>query len=332
MRRLGLALILAALWPTPTRGVEHSVNIDAAFVPPRALLGTPFGLHVTITNRGTTPIQVPSERHLVLAMRWNIPATNGVLPPHGGVASTARVVPEPLGPGQTKLYALYPPDSPFFLPRLCQPGKYRFSLVVDMKPWLGEGAGWSAISPEADVEVVEPIGEDKAAYDYLLSPLSEGPPEPCPAEFAVTTRLRGELPQKFPTSTYAAYVIRRFTSEGLSWSSNGAIADSLKNGPAGITRNIPCPPSISPCVQLSEIGGLQALDWTAAWIDMVLRAHPDIWFADELRLRLALDEIAAGKVSLGASDLENLSASARPDIAEKAGQLLTLVKRKGLVK
>jgi len=181
-----------------------------------------------------------------------------------------------------------------------------------------------------------PTGEDEAAYGYLLSPLSNATPEPCPAECTFTAGLAVEFLQKFPASTYAAYVVRDLTvSKGLAQVDPARLATLLGGGLRGVARSIPCPPAAG-CDPNLRLNGQnrpeQAIDWTARWIDIVLKAHPDIWFADELRLRLALDEIAAGKSSLGASNLENLSRTAPPDIAASANRLLTLVKEKGLAK
>ncbi len=234
-------------------------------------------------------------------------------------------------------YYVVGPETPTVLPAdwrlrfqapLCvdQVGSYKVKFVArEQGPFIDrltkkEFEIWSGEvdSQEVTISIVEPTGVDREAYDRF-----EGQPMRAP-----------ELLREFPTSTYAAYAIRGFTSEGLSRSENAAIADSLKNGAAGISRCIPCPPSVSPCVQPGnlETRGTKALDWTAEWIDLVLKAHSDLWFADELRLRLALDEIASGKSSLGASDLGNLSKTGRPEIAEKAGQLLLLVRQRSLVK
>ena len=336
MRKLGLVVVVAALLPIPMNAAQRSVDLAVAFIPARAPLGTPFGLRVTITNGGTTTIQVPTARHLVMAMQWDLPPGAGALPPRGGPASTAVATTEPLAPGQSKPYELYPPESTAYLPRLCKAGKYQFKLVVDMKPGLSEGAALSAVSAEADVEVVEPTGEDRAAYEYLLSPLSNAPPEPCPAECTFSTGLAAGLLQKFPASTYAAYVVRDLTvSKGLAQVDPARLATLLGGGLRAVARSIPCPPGAGCDANLRPDGQNrpeQAIDWSARWIDIVLKAHPDVWFADELRLRLALDEIAAGRSSLGASDLENLSKTAHPDIADKAGKLLALVKEDGSIK
>jgi hypothetical protein len=170
------------------------------------------------------------------------------------------------------------------------------------------------------ITITAPSGIDREAYDALGgNPMAE------------PRRLRAE----FPTSTYAAYHVWRVTgAQGLARSEPSAVIAQTSRGLWGVVRWVACPPNAG-CRPGDEPSGQvppqQALEWTARWIDIVLKAHPDIWFADDLRLRLALDEIIAGKTALGTAALESLAKSGRPDIAAKAGELLTLARQQHLV-
>jgi hypothetical protein len=181
--------------------------------------------------------------------------------------------------------------------------------------WHGEVA-----SPEVTIDITEPQGVDREAYDH----------------FGGRPMGAAELLREFPTSTYAAYAIwDKSRGKGAAATDPEIIANSLRRNLDSGGRYIPCPPGggCDPAHELDrQTPPVQAREWSARWIDIVLKAHPDIWFADELRLGLALDEFAAGKPALGASDLQNLAKNARPDIAEKAGQILAFAKQNGVVK
>ena len=79
------------------------------------------------------------------------------------------------------------------------------------------------------------------------------------------------------------------------------------------------------------MGGRDLIDWRAKWIGIVLKNHPDIWYADHLKLRLAIDQIAMKNYQAGESDLDKLSREAMPEVAERAKVYLSLMKQKGWV-
>ena len=184
----------------------------------------------------------------------------------------------------------------------------------------GEFAAWTGRveSPEVTVRVTEPTGIDREAYDAL-----GGKP------MADPRRLLAE----FPTSTYAGHVIWGMTgAKGAGRSQAADLARALASGLRGVVRSMVCPPSVCPGgLRGVEVHAEQAIEWSRYWIDVAVAAHPDIWFADDLRLRLALDEIITGKTTLGAAALESLAKSGRPDIGAKAGELLALARQQHLV-
>lgn len=184
----------------------------------------------------------------------------------------------------------------------------------------GEFSAWTGRveSAEVSIRVTDPVGIDREVYDALA-----GDP------MADPRRLRAE----FPTSTYAAYHVWKMTgAQGLARSEPAAVIAQTSRGMWGVTRWIACPPSVCPGEpRVVEVSAERAIEWSRYWIEIVLKAHPDIWFADDLRLRLALDEIIAGKIALGAAALESLAKTGRPDMSAKAGELLALARQQHLV-
>jgi hypothetical protein len=345
MRWVSLVLAVAATTLlSPVDSSAGKVSLVLTVANRTVLLGEPVGVTMTLANGSGTSLKLPfvpggdvlgpwsdvpsvlvgspgraprygllKGRQVTANFAWRM-AEDGAIqaPPGGSITVYATLeLPPPLAttPGQYNVYASYVAQGKALAQEQLE-GRPPSYTCVDC--WKGEVS-----SSVTAITLSAPEGVDSEAYDRF-----GGQPMRAP-----------ELLRDFPTSTYAAYVIRDFTSRGLSGSANDAIVDEFKDGAAGVLRDIPCPPSVSPCVQHDtlETRGVKALDWTAEWIDLVLKTHPDIWFADEMRLRLALDEFIAGKSALGASDLENLAKNAQPYVAEKAGQILALLKQKGIV-
>jgi hypothetical protein len=319
--------VLAAVLMVPSHVQAGQVALSLELRPTTVILGEPLGFKVEWRNGTDAPVSLSTCDTQEGFRRWLVVRRPDGALEHGRWESRAMPM-HPLAPGAT---ATFVDDLQGSEPSLfATPGRYQVwaEHVSAGRVYMeGQIAGqplkywdyWKGRveSNVCDLEVREPTGVDREAYDRF-----GGQPMRAP-----------ELLRDFPTSTYTAYVIRDFTSRGLSGSANDAIVDEFKDGAAGVLRDIPCPPSVSPCVQHDtlETRGVKALDWTAEWIDLVLKTHPDIWFADEMRLRLALDEFIAGKSALGASDLENLAKNARPEIAEKASEILALLKQKEVV-
>jgi hypothetical protein len=71
--------------------------------------------------------------------------------------------------------------------------------------------------------------------------------------------------------------------------------------------------------------------WRDRWFASVLKDHPDIWFADDLRFNLALDHYLLGDKAGCEAALEELAASRRPYVAAKVEQLLEAMREKGML-
>ena len=178
--------------------------------------------------------------------------------------------------------------------------------------WKGEAEGAPVL-----IRVEAPSGVDAEAYKAL-----KGDPLAHPQD----------LLAKFPTSTYAAYVVYEASgAKGLMASDPTYVAQSIAEGSFLNPGSVP-----DDTGQWKD--GWQSLTmegvlkWREKWFGIILKNHPDIWFADELRLKKAVDQIALKNYQAGAADLEQLCATAKPDVAEKARQYLGLIKQKGWIK
>ena len=67
------------------------------------------------------------------------------------------------------------------------------------------------------------------------------------------------------------------------------------------------------------------------WLNTVLRNHPEIWFADEIRFKLAIDRYRLGESESSVAELEDLAEHGKPYVATKAGDLLSAMKAKGML-
>ena len=128
--------------------------------------------------------------------------------------------------------------------------------------------------------------------------------------------------QKYPTSTYAAYVIYQSSgAKGLMASEPANIAKAITCGGINYPESVP-----------DDTGkwkdGWQTLTaenypkWRDKWFDIVLKNHPEIWFADALRLRKAVEDYSHKKTENLLTDIETLSKTGSPEVAKKAQEIL----------
>ena len=146
-------------------------------------------------------------------------------------------------------------------------------------------------------------------------------------------RRHEELLRSFPTSTYSAYVVRNLFSRGWTDVETGRITRLLSRGFAVETGGLaPCDTQARPTAQPeTRLAGRLYVECRDNWLNLVLQNHPNIWFADELRFRMALDRYLLGDKDGCAAGLEDLAKHGKPYVASKAGELLAAMKAKGML-
>ncbi len=189
------------------------------------------------------------------------------------------------------------------------------ATITNTEVWVG-----SFESDTVVVTAVEPEGIDREAYEVF------GP------GIVFDTRLHGELLRRFPTSTYAAYVVWKRFVKGWGGMDAGLVVTTLGRPYPFRTELLPCDRDGRP------VGGTETrfepegiFRCRAGWMELVLKHHPDAWFADEIRLRLALDRYRLGDPVVCAAGLEELAENGRTDVAAKARDLLSAMRAKGML-
>ncbi len=208
---------------------------------------------------------------------------------------------------------------------LSQPGHYNVwaeleSTGVSAEPTVSPNPPrydyfWKghAISNACSIDILAPTGVDAAAYQAF-----KGNPLAHPVD----------LLKRFPTSTYAAYVVYG-VMHGFAGGDQPMFLRSIETG-SYLSNSYPDDTGKSKDGWRS-LSGEQAAQWWVKWINIILSNHPDIWFADRLRLKRAVDQVALKNYQVGAADLQTLSQQANPDVAQKAQAILGEMKQKGWI-
>lgn len=216
---------------------------------------------------------------------------------------------------------------------VCVPGAGTYTIeavVGETRDSFGNTKGerfvvWtgSVFSPRVTVEVTEPEGIDREAYDAF-----DGDP------MGSSQRHKGyaDLLRNFPSSTYAAYVIWAKYAKDLAGAETERTVQGLAK-PFPLTRVLaPCDATGAPTG-----GGESRLDPTTffrcqdAWMNLVLTNHPNIWFADEIRLKMALNRYRLGDKGGCAASLEDLAEHGQPCVASKAAEFLAAMRAAGML-
>lgn len=172
-----------------------------------------------------------------------------------------------------------------------------------------------------------PRGIDKEAYEaFGHDPLAD-------------SERYGELLRRFPTSTYVAYAVwkqwgRVRIPEWKTEEDRDATLKWLATNPDDeyLTWRLPCAAEGEPNAALeSRLGARRALMCRDDWLTRVLQEHPRIWFADEVRLRIALDHYRLGERDSGVRAIRDLAQHGRPYVAAKAAELLAALQAKGML-
>jgi hypothetical protein len=318
--------------------VFAEVEVSLIVAPHRQILGTPYRVTIEVANLGKETVEVIWPRHMALVLQdpsyWVFPGDRGVRPPSGGLSAAVTIAYEEVPPGGRLVYILESDLQVASLPRFCTPGKHRIGIRVPVHLIDGEeviGEAW------ADVEVDVPTDADARAYSFLYGcDAEEG--EECTCSRRMTGIPHGkasaDLLQHFPTSTYAAYLIWKDLVRGISSGQNsvGVLLKDLGTSIESQSNSVPCDiPEWCDDNGWMSMQGIVFVRWRAKWFERVLEHHPDIWFADEIRLKLALDEYLLGDKTACQTGLEELADHGRPYVAMKAGELLRAMQSKNML-
>ncbi len=317
--RIRSFLVAAAI---ATQGIivlaGEPITVTVVASPDRIPLGVNAELTVRLANVAGTPVPVGFNRPPLAVSIESQAAASTYCPfcrARWGIVR--RLLPE----GWRHVESLAVP--------LPTPGFYTLRAVlkhhwnINEKPAEYPDLWWGhAVSGPVKVEVYAPEGVDKQAHEaFGLDPLG-------------STLLYRELLRRFPTSTYAAYVVRRRTHPGTSPPQPDVALYAMERGLSSFGPTpLPCvTPESAACKDLGfPPPPAEGARRQAAWLDLVLRSHPGIWFADELRFKRAYAAFFLGDKDGCEAGLEDLAQHGKPYVASKARELLAAMKAKGML-
>ena len=208
------------------------------------------------------------------------------------------------------------------------PGEYTVQFGIESHgPYRNEnGKEYSAWEGDVSTPILKIVvraleGVDREVYetykDYLY--------------YSMTGQRLSELLQRFPTSTYAAYVIWQIHAKGWAGGKLDGILAFLNSGLKYERGLLPCSLDGKVADHETRLDGVAHIRCRDNWLQLVLKNHPDIWFAEEIQLRLATDAYLLQDKAACAAGLEALSEHAKPYVAEKARALLEAMQSKNML-
>jgi len=319
-----LIILLLTLLPGIGRADSPPFQVEMLGAPSELVLGLKIPLTINSLCVASDPVVADvwqQALHLRVVdpdgkrMRWPCE------PLHGEASSVSKLGPIPPG---TELER-----EEWFCPT--KPGRYRLTGVLSaskVEPTAKDQRVWSGLaqSTEVLVDVVPPQGVDLEAYKaYDGDPLATWTRAQHPDRY-------GELLRRFPTSTYTAYVVWYLSARGVDRGTADSYLITIQEPLYRFGNSVPCD-GTAPCTKHGwmSLSGSQFLEWRDGWFETVLKHHPDLWFADEIRLRLALDRYVVGDKEDSIARLENLAQHGGHGIASKASELLAALKEKGML-
>jgi hypothetical protein len=276
------------------------------------------GFTVSLDIRRSDGKPLPLPPYVGPDAKWSDNFQLETIPAGWKQAKTLDAVPLPVESCELVIQVVLASHGPYF--------HYDKGEKLPVEAWSGE-----VKSEEAHIQIVEPSGVDKAAYDYFKgSPLSK--PQ--------------DLLAKFPASTYAAYAFAQqfgypVSVPPLDKERMCRYLDKLqKDGRAELqdtTRHIATGPDGK---ELRDARGkpvpLTQGEWLKQTIDLADRissTHPELPVSEWIRSQIiASYYIQLLEFEKAASVLDALKKSAAdPIIRENSGQLLGLLADRGLI-
>ena len=311
----GLFLTLAGAWPGFAWGSDFGFKVLG--FPADLLPGLGVEVRVDAANISGHPIVFPRAHSVVeIEVRrddgsqvsgcseWNMRFLFGGLPP------------------DWKGWLLPPDWSTEYKKMLCfeSPGEYTVRYFIESQgPYYNENGeeyqAWEGevTTPLLRLVIKAPEGIDREVFDTF------------DYDSLVLGKHSAEILRRFPTSTYAAYVIWELGAKGILTMDLDRTVRYLNGSVERMWASIPFGDD------WQSLKGSEFLNWRDSSFEQALETHPDIWFAGELRYVLALDDYLLGDKASCAARLEDLSEHAKPYVAENAQALLKAMKAKDML-
>jgi len=310
---IAFACFLAILSPAEGKG---SLSVQVKGLANQAILGEPLTCTMIWENQGSVPVTMAynlSFMNPLIQVKLRGPVNKECIV-QGFRAEWPEGPHTVIGAGEKQTYSFSPMDF-----GAVNAGDYEMWLEYDataLEPFWDK-YGVNRIRVESNhirFTVISPQGEDAALFSKYADRCNRItlPPQ--------------DILSKSPTSTYAAYVIYGRLQGFSSTDFSSSIFLRALETQRFLSNSYP---SESGWISLQ---GQEAAGYWAKWIGIILKSHPNIWFADELRLKLAVDQAALKNYQVAAADLEALSKQAKEPVAGKASTLLSAMKQKGWIK
>jgi hypothetical protein len=335
MKRAPLFILTVALAFAVSRGslTDGQGNLCIQIQTPthQVVLGEPFACTMTWESSGASPITIaytPEFLSPLIKLRLKGPMSKECVAVKEQVEwqADAHVV---IRPGEPVVRSFHPADF-----GAVNVGDYEMWIEYDATAIGGfwDRVGVSRIRVESNrvhFRIVTPQGNDASIFARHATRCNQ---------IILTAQ---DLIRDFPTSTYAAYAVWHLSgAEGMGRSDPArVIADRSKDWgrtpPEAINllEGINVPFDVIDGKKVGgEIRGKVAIAWREKWFGIVLKNHPDIWFANELKLRAAIDQLTLKNYQAARADLEAIAKDDKAPMAPKAKEYLGLMNKQGWIK
>ena len=313
------------------------------------------GFSLEVRNEGDVPLRLASNNTKVPSLYrsrfWRLDIVgpvDGTCDRYAGgeVASAPGIGRElptiDVAPGEVRFI-------PFGHPEIASPGTYRLSVTYDGRGVLPGDRPPNGVfrgvlkSTEVSFEITHPSSGPDA--DILRQWRQLNPNKPWCA-FPLTGEIdpSGEtvkvgppflqnptLLRDFPESRFTAYVVFGRIG-GYERGPKDHVLNAMKTGSYWSNNSLPMadadPEKDNGYVALSKD---EAVRWYEEWCGLVLEVHPEIWFADYLRIKLALDKLSLGQTELAVDALESIVKDGQANASEVAREYLALMVERGMI-
>lgn len=284
-----------------------------------------FDFNVRIKNVSDANVNLPSPgaSRLAPSRFWRLHVEGPVNPECESFIKTPSVLGAPppeadhveLPPGAELRLALGLPD-------IGAPGRYTVRVE-----YSGAGAPAGSFAGQATSDTVQFAIELPAGVDeQLVDDWRRANPSLPWCAFGLPLRTP-ELLQGYPGSIYTAYALRPYVS--YDGSDPAGMMKMMADGLYPGSTSVPDDTCTSPDGWVA-LGGDQLLRWRERQYETIVESHPHIAFLGHLKLRRALDLIAAKRFDDAAATAREVAAGEDDLLAERARGLLREMVARGM--